>query len=166
VARKRNSKRGHGKRPRIAAAVSSSKTPSANAPAGPPPKKPSIARCEDPGDANPVWSLAILDLDGAFGWQHLRPDQLEALLARLRDLEKLTWNEILVKGKRHNHHIPMGNCSKTARKRLRELKLDDIDDVLSLRINSRARVIGILDGFVARVLWWDPEHKVCPTRAR
>ena len=53
-------------------------------------------------------------------------------------------------------------CSH-AQKRLVEMKLDDVDEVHSLRLSGVHRVWGILTENVLTLLWWDPNHEVCPS---
>jgi len=51
---------------------------------------------------------------------------------------------------------------KDAQKRLEELKLDDVDQLYSLRLNGRERLWGIRSNDKFSILWWDPEHQICP----
>jgi hypothetical protein len=53
-----------------------------------------------------------------------------------------------------------------ARRRLIQLKLEDIDELLSLRLSGKQRVWGILSEGVAALLWWDPDHRICPSRLK
>lgn len=121
---------------------------------------------EDAGSAlqrRPRWSFAILDLEGEFGWRKLQPEALAGLVDRLRNLETMTWNEIRMEGKKQNHSIAVEDCSPAAQKRLREIQQDDVADLFSLRLMGQPRVIGILDRDTFKVLWWDPDHLVCPS---
>lgn len=114
--------------------------------------------------AHPCWSFSHLDLVAPFGgWIHLQQSDLDELLARFKHWETMTWDQILVLGKKHNHTIKVSACSSPAQARLRFLRLDDISELISLRVNSRARVFGILDRGVLKLLWWDPRHEVCPS---
>lgn len=127
-------------------------------------------RVQEPVDFNkatPVWSFAALDLDGPFGWRSLvEPDDQVEVLNRLRALEKMTWHEIKMEGKKRNHSIRVADCSKEAQKRLRELELDDVDELFSLGVKGEPRIIGILDRTIFKILWWDPEHQVCPSHKK
>jgi hypothetical protein len=44
--------------------------------------------------------------------------------------------------------------------------LDEFEDLVSLRLSARERVWGILAEGVLELLWWDPDHKVCPSLPR
>lgn len=111
----------------------------------------------------PIWSFALLDLVALKGgWIHLRQEHLDTLLPRFRDWEKMTWGQILSEGKKQNHPVDVANLIPEAQERLKHLKLDDHEQLTSLRVNARARVYGILDREVFLILWWDPDHQICP----
>jgi len=128
----------------------------------PPGKKPRSVAGEDYLRSSPVWSFALLDASGPFGWKQLKPGEFEELLERVRGWESMKWSEILIQGKRHNHPIKIGSFSKLARDRLAVIGHDEAEELLSLRVNARTRVFGILVRGTFRVLWWDPGHQVCP----
>ncbi len=98
-------------------------------------------------------------MDGPFGWSNIQGPKLREVAGKLAEFEKRTWADILGGD---SHEILLDSLCKDAKKRLRELKLDDFDHVLSLRLSGAERVICILSNNVAYVLWWDPEHDVCP----
>jgi hypothetical protein len=128
-----------------------------------PEKRPTVEATVDYFELRPAWRLSRLETTGPFGWHWLEPTQIEFLRARLASFEALSWKEILVRDKDHNHFIELSRLSKPARDRLQELQLDDIDALLSLRIRSRERVFGTLNQGIFYVLWWDPDHAVCPS---
>ena len=127
-----------------------------------PEKRPAIEAKGDYLEYRPAWRLSRLETSGPFGWHRLEPTQVEFLRARLASFEALSWKEILVRDKDNNHHIEISRLSKPARDRLQELQMDDLDSLLSLRIRSRERVFGTLIQGVFYILWWDPDHAVCP----
>lgn len=106
-----------------------------------------------------------MDMDGPFGWNALKGQGIfwQEIFPKLRDFESMTWHE--VEGDRH-HAISIDRLSKEARVRLEELNLDDIDEIFSLALTGRSRMLGIRDRNVFRVLWWDPDHKVCPSKKK
>lgn len=111
------------------------------------------------------WQFSIMDMDNAspFSFAALNADKWLVLLEQAKKWESMTWGEI---EDRRNHAIAVNKLSPEARARLEELKLDDIDEVFSLRLTGRERVIGIRDRNIFRVLWWDAEHKVCPSHKK
>jgi hypothetical protein len=137
--------------------------PLAAATAAQPKKVPRVGEHVDFNRSCPVWSFALLDPVGNFGWTHFQKTDLDELLARFRQWEKMTWAQILAEGRKQNHSIDVDKCCRSAQERLKILGLDDREQLLSLRVNSKARVIGILDRATFHILWWDPEHQVCPS---
>lgn len=98
-----------------------------------------------------------------FGWQDLGAAKLNEVRAKLAQFESMTWNEILVDSKKQNHSIEVWRLSKEARERLVLIGLGDTELLVSLRLSSRERVWGLRQGAAMLVLWWDPEHAVCPS---
>lgn len=62
-----------------------------------------------------------------------------------------------------SHFIEIASLSKEATNRLIELKLDDLDGLFSFRIQGKPRIFCRTDSGYMDVLWWDPEHRVCPS---
>ena len=132
-----------------------------------PTKLPRVGENVDFYRHRPVWSFAQIDFYAEVGgWIRLQPGDLDELLARFRQWEMMTWGEILSEGRRQNHAISVNQCIDKAQERLEFLKLDDLEELTSLRVNSKGRVLGIRDREVFRILWWDPEHEVCPSRLK
>lgn len=74
----------------------------------------------------------------------------------------MTWNEFLVQAKKRNHSIKVADITSEARERLEAVGLG-LDEVVSLRLTGKERVFGYLDNGVLVLLWWDPDHQVCPS---
>ncbi len=108
----------------------------------------------------PIWSFKLMETDGPFSWKRLYGSNVGLVLDRLKNLESMTWGEI--EGS-DNHFIDRSQCSKEAQDRLAEIKMDDVAEVFSLHITGRQRMVGIRDQEVLRILWYDPEHRVCPS---
>ncbi|WP_339000479.1 hypothetical protein VNN37_02220 [Lactococcus garvieae] len=91
-------------------------------------------------------------------------DITEELLRKLMNFETMTWSQILLKAKKQNHQIKTYTLSKEAQKRLTILKLDDYDEICSLRLDGTHRLYGILDeDGVFSIIWDDLHHEVCPS---
>lgn len=116
--------------------------------------------------ANPAWRISNLEMVDPFGWHQIDSSTLESIRDRLKAFESMTWDEILIKAKKQNHQIKRNQICKSAQDRLMELGLADIDEVCSLRIDGEKRVFGILDRGILRLLWWDPQHQICPSHIR
>ena len=100
------------------------------------------------------------------GWHGLDLHKLLEVRAKLANFESMTWNQILIDGKKKNHAIQINQLSAEARRRLTELRLDDIDELVSLGLSGKQRIFGIRDRDVLMLLWWDPNHRVCPARKK
>lgn len=125
-----------------------------------PTKTPRIESFPDPNKQHPAWRIALLEMCDPFGWHELDRAKLDEIRVRLRELEKLTWNEILVAQKHWNHTVAISALCSAAQDRLTALHLDDVDEVVSLRLNNKERIWGFrLDGAMT-LLWWDPTHDV------
>lgn len=113
-------------------------------------------------DHHPVWQLKIIDMEHeAWGWKNIK-DRLQEVLAKLKDYESMQWKEIKNNIAR-DHAVEIDKLHADAKKRLQELKLDDVGQLYRLRLSGTQRVWGILDGYIFKILWWDPEHTVCPS---
>lgn len=151
-----------GKNPKHNYPVSSKKTPTSIIPASPL-KIPKQANYNDSDSLNPAWRVSNLETVDPFGW-HKIDDQrtMCAIRERLKGFESMTWYEILIKAKKLNHSIKREKLCSDAQKRLRDLKLDDNDEFISLRLTGKQRIWGIKQHNVLLLLWWDPNHKICP----
>ena len=77
----------------------------------------------------------------------------------------MSWGEIKsqaggkAEGNGTNHHaLPKDKFTKDAKDRLEILKLDDYEELFSLRLGNKIRLYGIKDGRVLRFIWHDPYH--------
>jgi hypothetical protein len=132
-----------------------------------PKKIPRVGEDVDFWSSHPIWSFAFLDLCGVAGWIHLKQENLDELLARFQQWERMTWSQILSEGgKKKNHKIDVFRCSAEAQERLKFLGMEDREELMSLAVNSKARVIGILDRAIFHILWWDPGHQVVPSHQK
>lgn len=94
----------------------------------------------------------------------------EEILDKLISFEGQTWAEIQsASGGRRNgtnsHFEDIAILCKDAQRRIEELHLD-IDQVFSLRLTATLRIYGILENGVFNVLWYDPNHEICPAVKR
>ncbi|MCY3825616.1 MAG: hypothetical protein OXG62_17295 [Nitrospinae bacterium] len=110
------------------------------------------------------WHLGKIDWDGPWGMRACRNLDFRRLVDdTISSWETMTWAELYQAsgGRRrgNNHHpILVSKLSSTAKKRLKHIEEDDIETIVSLRINSRERLYGIRAGQVFQVLWYDPWH--------
>jgi len=117
-------------------------------------------------NSKPAWRISMMEMEDPYGWHKIDATTLYKIRAHLKNLESMTWSDILVKAKKQNHLISKNKISSNAQKRLLDIKQDDIDELLSLRLTGKERIYGIMEGGIAKLLWWDPFHKVCPSELR
>lgn len=115
-----------------------------------------------PGIIEPIsWHIRTIDKEGLWGWKRINGSTLwEDILSKMSSFETMEWSEIL---NRNNHSIPISKLCSNARKRLEEIQQDDIDEIVSLHLTGKKRVWGIKDRNILKILWWDPDHTVCPS---
>lgn len=109
------------------------------------------------------WQFSTMDLDGPFKFCGLRPETWAKILSVMKEWDKKTWAEVM--GGR-DHFISVDALSDRAVKRLEEIERDDSDGIYSLHIGGESRFIGVRDRFIFQVLWWDPNHEVCPSHKK
>ena len=108
----------------------------------------------------PSWRFSCADAGGPFAWP--RGDQKEIdILDKLRHFDSMKWSEIQ---SHQNHAIAIEHLSSEAKRRLQDINLDDIDELFSFRLCSATRVFCIRVQGVAKLLWYDPDHLVCPSK--
>lgn len=115
---------------------------------------------------NPSWRLSLVELVEPFGWHGLDLDMAERIRKRLAAFESMTWSEILVRGKKRHHSIPVSEIVRQAQKRLTVLGQQDVESLVSLSLGGKERIWGILELGVLKILWWDPKHLICPSKLK
>ena len=96
---------------------------------------------------------------------------LTYLYPKLKEFEKLTWEEIEKQtygkdGKSKNHPIEKSKLIKEAQDRLKVLNQDDIDEIYSLRLDGQLRIMGIRENNCLKILWIDTNHEICPSNKK
>ncbi len=130
-------------------------------------KQPKVAG--DPQDyyqKKPAWRISKMEFSDPFGWHILDENGIFSILEKLANFETMTWGEILLVAKKQNHNVWVDELIKEAQDRLSEISLDDLDELTSLHLTGKGRVWGIIDQGVMNLLWWDPEHQVCPSNKK
>ncbi|MCW2756026.1 MAG: hypothetical protein JWQ32_3437 [Marmoricola sp.] len=110
------------------------------------------------------WRIGSIDAQHtSWGWVSLDMQTLGYIRTKLAAFETMTWNEL--QGAKHKF-IPVENLSSDAKKRLAEIKRDDVDGLYELRFSGVERLWGTRIGDVMQIVWWDPQHEVCPSSLR
>jgi len=130
-------------------------------------KQPKLSESPSFHGLHPSWRVGRIQTQHPFGCHELTADEWNRLRNHLSSLERQTWEEILIRAKKQNHNVAIDDLSRPAQDRLRQI-FDplDFDDLLSLRLSGRERIWGILDRGAVTLLWWDPNHEVCPSELK
>lgn len=107
------------------------------------------------------WAISRIEQEGKWGWDNITSGELwSEIVTKLTLFEGMTWGEILQGGK--SHYVEINKINSEAKRKLVELDLDDSDNLFSLRLTAKRRIWGILENGVLKILWYDPNHEVCP----
>jgi hypothetical protein len=107
------------------------------------------------------WRFTRVDHSGKWPWRLDQKTSIE-LAKKMGGWE--TMKEGLLFGSNTgNKQIPTANLCPDAQRRLGQLKLDDIDVLWELRVTGIKRIWGLRQGGTIDILWWDPNHEVCPS---
>lgn len=135
------------------------KTPKFGAEAKPK-KKPFSGDPVIDGEHPLAWRFGQTDKGGPFAWD-IQPDaKFREVMHKLSEFEAKNWSDITRAG---SHPIPTPKLCAEAQKRLVETEMDDLDELVSLRLTGDNRVWCAKNGHILRALWWDEKHQVCPT---
>lgn len=89
------------------------------------------------------------------------------LLRQVRDYETLTVNEVFAAQQQRGQKYPLESLpNPEALARLAQVRLDDRDEIVRLRITGEQRLYGFLEGQRSYALWWDPHHEIWPSKKK
>lgn len=122
-------------------------------------------------DQHPTWSFSKCDFEHSEWSMPCHQECLSNLMIRLKALEGQQWKEILLdksgrKNNTKNHAVPVRNIVKDAQKRLKEINLDDFDEIYSLTVTGIQRLWGVMVDGVFCVVWFDTKHEIFPSHKR
>lgn len=111
-----------------------------------------------------AWRFSSSDKNGAWAWNKLTDlSEHKEVIEKLHEFEGYNIRSLTNTG---SHPIPLCDLCENARKRLAEIQQDDNDELFSLRINGKKRLFCIQAGNIMKILWWDPNHTVCPSKKK
>ena len=89
-------------------------------------------------------------------------DFLRKIVQRLQSYEGLVWHDL--KRDRRCHTWGLDEIPRECYARLEERQID-ITQLYQIPLGNKPRIIGYKTGSTFYLMWWDPEHKFCPTKA-
>lgn len=117
-----------------------------------------------------VWQFDMIDRNGKFAFDVNRDGfKHKVFLEKLIDYSSMTWTE--VKKQTHDngkskHHF-LSSLSNEATERLKNRQLEEYEDsIFSFALENKLRVVGIRKNEDFHVLWYDPEHEICPSKKK
>ena len=99
-----------------------------------------------------------------FGWVKVTIlDFLRKIVQRLQSYEGLVWHDL----KRDHRCHPWGldEIPKECYGRLEERQID-ITELYQIPLDNKPRIIGYKTGSIFFLMWYDKDHKFCPTKAK
>ncbi len=118
-------------------------------------------------DTNFKWRVrnSYIDYDHQqFGWRKVKIIHfLRKIVQLLQSYEGLKWYE--VKRKPHCHSWGLDEIPKECYERLEERQID-IEQLFQIGLGNKPRIIGYKTGSIFYLMWYDPDHKFCPTKAK
>ena len=118
-------------------------------------------------DTNFKWCVHnnYIDYDHQqFGWRKVKIIHfLRKIVQLLQSYEGLKWHE--VKRKPHCHPWGLDEIPKECYSRLEERQID-IEQLFQIGLGNKPRIIGYKTRSIFYLMWYDPDHKFCPTKAK
>ena len=102
-------------------------------------------------------------LDGPYSWRMIDPVDLVRAFEFLSQTARRKWGEIITQPGGHHHLIETADLVRPACDDLLEAIPGGTDEVMSLRLTGQKRIFGYMEVGVMHILWWDPEHEICPS---
>lgn len=136
-----------------------------------------VKRTEKPDvstdDLKVIWAFDNIDKDGpfAFAFNSVTFPHKE-ILGKMISYASMTWTELDRQthdaGKSKNHFLEFESLSKEAKERFKYKfpEFDTADSIFSFALQNKLRIIGVRDGQIFHAIWYDPEHKFCPSHKR
>ena len=116
-----------------------------------------------------IWVFDNVDKDGIFAFDLNKiGTNCRLIFEKMMEYEAMTWTEINKqthdKGKSKHHYIDLEKLSPIAINRLNvKHLLDESDHIYSFALQNKLRILGIRKHEKFHVLWYDPEHQICPS---
>jgi hypothetical protein len=101
-----------------------------------------------------------------YGWDTISSPKFAEVIKKLGSYESKTWAQVRAENPTGQHPVPLESLIPEAQKRLEVLRLDDLDELVRIRLSGTERVWCAQFGNVLYLLWWDPDHNICPSQKK
>lgn len=120
---------------------------------------------------HPRWDFSNVDRDGEFAFDISRSDfDTDCVFDKLIQYSSKTWYEIKTethdsKNKTKNHTLNYDKISKDGKSRIKfkQIPDEDLDIIFSFALTNLIRIIGLKKKDVFHVIWYDCNHRFCPS---
>ncbi len=120
----------------------------------------------------PTWMFDKIDRNGKFAFDIKRKDfDHYEFLDKMLSYATMTWSQLRKQthddGKSKHHYLEIDKLSKEARDRLTAMRLEEnSDQIFSIALRNKLRVVGLKDNDKFHILWYDPQHDIYPSTKR
>jgi hypothetical protein len=114
----------------------------------------------------------MIDRSGKFAFDLEREEfQHKEFMQKMVDYSSMTWSEVKRQthdnGKSKHHFLSEDSLSKEALERMQSRQLGEYSDsIFSFALQNKLRIVGIREDEHFHVLWYDPEHEICPSKKK
>lgn len=118
-------------------------------------------------DKRLCWRFTHVDHEGPWGFSEVDTETFCGILRKLSDFESMTVAEVFHNGGYPGKEYDVATLpNREALARLVELNLADMTKIWRLQWTGESRLFGFLDGNIFHVVFWDPKHKIWPSKPR
>jgi len=111
-----------------------------------------------------AWRFSNADISGEMSCGNLSFIEHQQLWNRLRAFEKMNVAHFRDDGSMHPKTVP--DLERKHKDRLLTLKLDDLEELYSFRIDGACRLWCMKFENIFSILWWDKDHEVAHVAKR
>lgn len=119
-----------------------------------------------------IWRFDMIDRNGSFAFDLNRDDfNHKEVMEKMLEYSTMTWADIRKqthdRGKSKHHFLDAENLSPETKERINKMKLEQYSDMIfSFALQNKLRIVGIREREHFHVLWYDPNHEICPSKKK
>lgn len=113
-----------------------------------------------------VWRFSEIDIKWDLLDNTLDNRAVLMMIDKLKAFESMKMGELFSPGSKVATKYDVPSVPQHTKDRLVEIARDDEDEIVRLRFNGPGRLYGVMRKHVFHVLWWDPHHRVWPSKKK